>query len=212
MPLDWIDVSIPMDGGMTVWPGDPPFTMRAQNRIADGAHCNTSSVHFSTHTGTHVDAPWHFEESGKTLDQVDTSVFFGDALLIDIPGVRQITGDDLPSEKLPPRVLIKTRNSLWPFDDPFHQDFTALEPSAAERLVADGVRLVGVDYLSVAPFRQPGGTTHHRLLENGILVVEGLRLGRFAPGTYAFVALPLALVGADGAPCRAFIGQDGSGS
>jgi len=81
-------------------------------------------------------------------------------------------------------------------------------PDAAQRLVEDGVRLVGVDYLSVAPFKEPGGVTHHRLLENEVLVVEGLRLGACTAGTYPFVVLPLPLAGADGAPCRAFLGVE----
>lgn len=212
MGVHWVDVSIPLHEGTVVWPGDPPVEFRPLQRIAAGAHCNTSLVQLATHTGTHVDAPWHFEDGGKRLDEVDPALFFGDALLLDMKDINRITAAHLPAEPLPRRVLFKTRNSDYPADAPFKKDFVALETDAAQRLVDEGVRLVGVDYLSVAPFRQPGGTTHHCLLRSNVLVVEGLRLQGFTTGVYPFVMLPLALAGADGAPCRAFVGCEESGS
>ncbi|HOZ47769.1 MAG TPA: cyclase family protein [Candidatus Hydrogenedentes bacterium] len=202
----WVDVSIPLHEGMTVWPGDPPFQCVPNTRIAEGASSNTSVVTLGTHTGTHLDAPWHFESDGAPLDAVDPSRFFGDALVLDLTHVDTIAEADLPREQLPPRVLFKTRNSAIPLESPFRRDFVAIEPDAALRLVDDGVRLVGVDYLSVAPYKQPNGLTHHHLLRAKVLIVEGLRLAQVEPGIHAFIVLPLALVGADGAPCRAFIG------
>jgi len=207
--MQWIDVSIPLRPGMTVWPGDTEFKFEASSRIAEGAECNVSSVTFSTHTGTHVDAPWHFEDGGKRLDEVDTSVFFGEALLIALPDVTLIKAEHLPSTPLPPRVLFKTRNSALPVDSAFVSNFVAVDADAARRLVDDGVRLVGVDYLSVAPHKQPGQPTHHILLQNDVFIVEGLRLAEFGAGTYEFVCLPMPIAGADGAPCRAFIGRKG---
>lgn len=204
--MEWHDVSIPLRTGMAVWPGDPSFVFEADGRIARGDGCNTSVLRMATHTGTHCDAPWHFEDEGKKLDAVDPSVFFGKALLISIPpDVPQVCARHLPSEPLPPRVLFRTRNADIPLDAPFQEDFAALEVDAAERLVADGVRLVGIDYLSIAP-KGNSGPTHHTLLRNDVFVVEGLRLGAFGPGEYEFVVLPLPIQGADGAPCRAFIG------
>ncbi|NUM53673.1 MAG: cyclase family protein [Candidatus Hydrogenedentes bacterium] len=204
--MRWIDVTIPMMPGMTVWPGDPAFTLAPAARIADGANCNVSTLTLSTHTGTHCDAPWHFEDSGKKLDEIDTSVFFGDALVIDLPNVDMIRADDLRPETLPPRVLFKTRNSGYPINAPFNKDYVALDRCAAQRCVDDGVRLVGVDYLSVAPYKQPQQPTHHILLQANVFVVEGLSLNQIAAGTYPFVVLPMHVAGADGAPCRAFIG------
>jgi arylformamidase len=206
----WIDVSIPMKPGMTVWPGDAPFSMVPAARISEGASCNVSTLAMSTHTGTHVDAPWHFEESGKALDEVDTSVFFGDALVVDLPNVDQVAASDLGDSPLPPRVLFKTRNSQYPPNGPFRTSYVAVAPDAAQRLVKDGVRLVGVDYLSVAPYKQSGQDTHHILLRANVFVVEGLILCDVPAGVHPFVVLPLPLVGADGAPCRAFIGVNGT--
>lgn len=206
MDVKWIDVSIPMRQGMTVWPGDTEFSLRPASRIAEGAGCNVSTLTLSTHTGTHVDAPWHFEDGGDRLHQVDTGVFFGDALVIDLPNRETIRAEDLGSDPLPPRILLKTNNSGYPAEDAFLTSYVAVEPDAAQRMVDDGVRLVGVDYLSVAPYKQPGQDTHHILLQANVFIVEGLRLQHIPAGTHAFVVLPLPLIDADGSPCRAFVG------
>lgn len=205
MEFRWQDVSIPMRPGMTVWPGDPDFALRPASRISEGDACNTSVMTCATHTGTHCDAPWHFENDGKRLHAVNPDVFFGDARVIHVPEVDLVTADDLPGEPLPPRVLFKTRNADIPLDAPFQDDFVALDESAARRLVDDGVRLVGIDYLSIAP-KGNAGPTHHVLLGNEVFVVEGLVLRHVPAGTWPFVVMPMAVQEADGAPCRAFIG------
>lgn len=205
--MQWRDVSIPLHAGTTVWPGDPVFEMLPAQRIAEGAGCNTSHLRLCTHTGTHCDAPWHFEEDGARLHAVDTDIFFGEARLIDLPEVDCITAADLPEGPLPARVLFKTRNSELPVDAPFRTDYVGLAADAAERLADEGVRLAGIDALSIAPYKQPGQDTHHILLRRGIFVVEGLRLAGFFGGDYAFVVLPLPVLDADGAPCRAFLGR-----
>lgn len=210
--MQWIDVSIPLREGMKVWPGHPPFSHTPMRRIAQGDRCNMSMLSLSTHIGTHVDAPWHFEDDGKRLDEMDPSIFFGDALLIDLPEVDAIKAEHLGETPLPPRVLFKTRNSDRPLDAPFDEDFVAIDPDAAYRLVQDGVRLVGVDAPSIAPFRQESQETHHALLGNDTLIIEALRLGGLSAGVYPFIVLPLALSDADGAPCRAFIGNNATGT
>jgi len=208
MAVRWQDVSMPLREGMAVWPGDAPFEWRPANRIAAGDGCNTSVLHMAAHTGTHVDAPWHFEEDGPRLDEVDPQVFFGSALVVEVSRADGIGVEDLPPGPLPARILFKTRNSEFSLDAPFQGDFAAVRADAAQRLVDAGVRLVGVDYLSVAPYHQPGGRTHHVLLGAGVLVVEGLRFAGVSAGIWEFVVLPLAVAGADGAPCRAFIGRE----
>ena len=204
MQQRWQDVSIPISSQMTTWPGDPEFSLAPACSIADGASCNVSQVTMCTHTGTHCDAPWHFVQEGATLDKMDTSLFFGKALVIEVPNVELITEAHLPDKLLAKRVLFKTKNSVIPTDGPFESSFAALQLDAAQKLVSLGVKLVGIDYLSISPY---GNSTpvHRVLLEAGILVIEGLRLAAIAPGLYEFVVLPLPLVDADGAPCRAFI-------
>ena len=205
MKSAWKDVSIPMHNGMICWPGDAPFAFAPAARIADGASHNGSTLALSTHTGTHVDAPWHFEDDGKRLHEVDTDLFFGEARVIDLPDVDLIRAEHLTGTSLGSRVLFKTRHSNQPITDPFDTNFVALHDDAAQRLVEYGVRLVGVDYMSVAPYKQKGQPTHHILLQNEVLIVEGLRLAGVGEGPCDFVVLPLPLQDADGAPCRAFL-------
>jgi arylformamidase len=202
--MPWIDVSMAVHPGLTVWPEDPPVTFAPVSRIADGDSCNVSLVSCNTHTGTHCDAPWHFEPGGARLHEIDPAVYFGDALVIDLPGVEAIDSPHLPAGALPPRVLFRTRNSDHPQDAPFDTTYVALTPAAAARLVADGVQLAGVDGPSVAPYGD-SGPVHHVLLRAGIFVVENLRLASIPPGVHPFVVLPMPLRDLDGAPCRAFV-------
>lgn len=203
--MRWLDVSIALREGMVVWPGDAPFQFAPSSRIADGASCNTSTLSLPTHVGTHCDAPWHFEDDGKRLHEIDPAVYFGPAEIVHLPEVTVITEADLPARKLPSRVLFKTSNSDYPEEDPFNTAFVGLDESAARRLVADGVKLVGIDYLSIAPYKN-SAPTHHALLQNDVFIVEGLRLKGVPAGPCEFVVLPMPLHGADGAPCRAFVG------
>jgi len=208
MGIKWIDVSIPLRRETAVWPGDPPFEFAPMSRMARGDSCNTSRVSMATHTGTHIDAPWHFDDNAPRLDQIDPAIFFGQAALFDLPNVSVVAAADLGANPLPPRILLKTRNSDIPYDGPFREDFVALAADAAQRLVDEQVRLVGIDYLSIAPFKQEGHDTHRILLGKHIPCVEGLRLGGLRPGIYEFIVLPLHIPGADGAPCRAFAGLE----
>lgn len=208
MKIRWHDVSIPIHEQTTVWPGDDPVHIGEASRIADGASCNTSTVTLPSHTGTHCDAPWHFEDNGKRLHEVDFQQFFGEATVFDLRGRDRIHAADLGPEALPARVLLKTDNGNHPVNGPFNTAFVAVAPDAARRMVDEGVTLVGIDYLSIAPYKD-SGPTHHILLENEVFVVEGLCLHDVEAGSYPFTVLPMPLHGLDGAPCRAFIGLPG---
>lgn len=200
----WVDISIPLEKGLTVWPGDTPYVFEADARTSTGDPCNVSHISMSTHTGTHVDAPWHFEGDGKKLDEVNPEIYMGQAKVLDVTGRASISANCLGPEPLPPRLLLKSDNSQRRYDRPFEEDYVALTPDAAERLVDEGVGLIGVDYLSVAPFTDTA-TVHHILLRQEVMIVEGLRLAEIPEGVYEFVVLPLPLKGADGAPARAMI-------
>ena len=203
MSNEWIDVTIPMQPGMTVWPGDAGFHFEPTVRMAAGAPYNLSTLTLSAHTGTHCDAPWHFLDDGKKLDEVDPALFFGRALLLDMHDVETIHAADLPQTPLPPRVLFRTRNSDRPADAPFDPGYVGIETDAAARMVADGVRMVGFDGPSVGPYRCIEAS-HRILLGADVFIVENLRLAQFEAGEYEFIVMPMRLVGADGAPCRAF--------
>jgi len=208
MNREWIDVTIPMRPGMTVWPGDNEFHFDPVKRTSEGAPYNLSKLSLSAHTGTHCDAPWHFLNDGKKLDELDSSVFFGNALLLDFRGAGSIHAADLPRTPLPRRVLFRTRNSDIPDGAPFDAGFVGLEADAAARIVADGVRMVGFDGPSVGSHHCVA-EAHLILLGAEVFLVENLRLAQCDAGEYECVVLPMRLTGADGAPCRAFVRRAG---
>jgi len=161
------------------------------------------------HTGTHVDAPFHFLQDGTTVDKLNLSLLTGRAYVLHLPDVEVITAAVLEEAQIPPRtrrVLFKTRNSdLWVNEGPdFHTDFVGLSEDGAEYLVRRGVKLVGVDYLSIAPYKN-SRPTHEKLLEAGVVIVEGLDLSEVSQGRYTIYCLPLKLANSDGAPARAIL-------
>lgn len=207
--MRWVDVSMSLREGMLTWPGDPPFESRAVTKLSDGDSSNVSRLVLTTHTGTHIDAPYHFCPSGARVHELDPGVFFGKAEVVQVNGTSPaIMAGDLPSRPLPERLLLKTRNSQCESGTVFREDYVALAPDAADRLVDEGVRLVGIDSLSIGPFGDEGAITHRILLEADILVVEGLILREISAGPCEFLVAPLAIAGGDGAPCRAFVGME----
>ncbi len=202
------DVSVPILSGGLVYPGNPEISITPQQAISQGAGANVSRVDFGSHTGTHVDAPKHFFDDGTPVDRLPFDVLMGPARLLDVGAeATSVTAEMLRGAQLPgvERLLIRTRNSGYIRDRDFHRDYTYLAPDGAEYLASIGVRLVGVDYLSIEQFHSGHHRTHRTLLGRGIVIVEGLDLSEPAPGTYQLVCLPLRLLGLDGAPARAVL-------
>jgi arylformamidase len=199
-----IDVTVPIREGMPVYDGNPGVHLERAQSIASGDTVNITRLDFGTHTGTHVDAPVHFIEGGAGAESIDPAVLVGEAHVVDATGLHaDITREGLESLALPARaerLLFKTPNSeLWARDS-FTRDFIRFVESGAEALVERGVRLVGIDYLSI------GDEAAHRvLLGKGVVPVEGLDLRRVDPGPYRLYCLPLKLVGSDGAPARVLL-------
>ena len=203
------DVSVPIQNGMPVWPSDPPVKLTpSAHPSKDGTHTiRLTSIELGSHTGTHLDAPHHFVDGGKELQEIPLEWLVGPATVVHIPGVPSIGMGNLQNLDWTgvERVLFKTDNSeLWK-DNHFHQDFVYLEPEAAEFLVQRGLRLVGIDYLSIDHFGSRSHPTHFALLPKNVVILEGLNLSRVAPGRYHMVALPLNLQHADGAPTRVIL-------
>jgi len=158
----------------------------------------------SAHAGTHVDAPRHFFDDGPGTEQLSLEILCGRARVIELTTRKAVTPEDLAHFDLREdvRLLIKTHNSrLWG-SATFHTDYIGVTQPAAKFLVEHGVKLLGVDYLSVEQFKTPGAPAHRMLLGAGTIVIEGLNLRDVEPGTYEMFCLPLAIVGADGAPAR----------
>jgi arylformamidase len=202
------DATAPLREDLPTWPGEQGLDRRLVKEFAKGDSSTVSHLSLGAHTGTHIDAPVHFIEGGGGIDALDPEALVGPAVVVGLDRVEgTIGGDDLDAS-VPEgarRILVKTRNSGWSASDTeFREDFVALDPSAAEWCVARGMRLVGIDYLSIEPFGsgRKGHPVHRALLEAGVVIVEGLDLVAVDPGPYVVAALPLAVPGGDGSPAR----------
>jgi arylformamidase len=200
------DVTRPVSPAMPVWPGDPPVSLKMVKRIEDGAKDNLSHLASSVHIGTHVDAPLHFIAGGDDISSLSLDVLTGPATVVALPEADAITAGDLARLNLPhevKRLLFKTRNGTLPTTE-FSKDFVALTLDAAQWIVEHGVRLVGMDYMSVEHFGGDG-SVHRALLGAGVVAVEGLDLRDVPPGDYTLYCLPMKLVGSEGAPARVIL-------
>lgn len=207
------DVTQTMVEGMPVWPGEAAFVLRRDKKIEEGANANVSRLEMSVHTGTHVDAPFHFLSGGESVENLLLDVLIGGAQVVELTeSVDEITREVLESVHFTEgveRVLFKTRNSnYWKMgNQEFQEGFVGIDEGAARLLVDKGVRLVGIDYLSVAPFKR-SRPTHEVLLEAKMVIIEGLDLSGVTAGEYTLYCLPLKLKNTDGAPARVILVEE----
>jgi arylformamidase len=205
------DISLTISPSLPTWPGDPGLVLEQFESMDKGAHANVTSMSTSLHIGTHVDAPHHFLNDGRTVENLSLDVLTGPCYVVQLPdGIDAITEEVLARTEITSdmeRVLFGTSNShYWAGQEKFQEDFVAITEDGAEWLVEHGIRLVGVDYLSVAPYGD-SEPTHHVLLKAGVVIVEGLNLAKVMRGFYTLYCLPLKIAGADGAPARAILVQ-----
>ena len=204
------DISITVTPELPVWPGDPPIVLERVSKMEEGEHNNVSQMAMSVHVGTHVDAAYHFIADGNTIEQLPLEALVGPAQVVELPGdCMSITEEVLKMAEITAgveRVLFKTRNSaFWTRPNlPFQTNFTAVSPDGAAYLVVRGIRLVGIDYFSIAPFGD-SIPTHRILLNAGVVILEGVDLSAVPAGHYQLFCLPLKLGGSDGAPARAIL-------
>jgi len=203
------DVTLTIAPDMPVWPGDTRPLLELIDSIAAGGSSNTSQITLSVHTGTHVDAPHHFMDDGRTVEGLYMNTLVGRAYVLNLPDVDLITAAVLDAAEIPPRtrrLLFKTKNSnYWAIKEKeFQTDFVGISPDGAEYLVDRNVKLVGIDYLSIAPYKS-SAPTHRILLGAGVVVLEGLDLSQVSQGRYTLHCLPLKLAGSDGAPARVIL-------
>lgn len=201
------DVSLTIGPGMLTWPGDPPVAMDIVESIPLGGSSNLSSLRLGSHTGTHVDAPCHFVSGAPGMDGIAPRVLVGPARLYQLPDTacidrKLLEGLDLNGVT---RLLLGTRNSALLKRAQFDRDYVYVSKDGARYLVDIGMKLVGVDYLSIDEYNTREHPTHHILLEAGVVIVEGLDLSGVPPGDYELLCLPLKLKDADGAPARVFL-------
>lgn len=207
--MRFYDISVGLSTDLPVWPGDPLPEVIRVSQIADGDSDNVTRITCTVHTGTHVDAPLHFIEGGRSVEDLSLEAMIGRVYVIDLPKASVLDAKTLERAGIPPRtrrVLFKTKNSsLWAQGvRSFQKDFVGLDPSGAEWIARKGMQLVGVDYISVAAIEQ-GDKTHRILLQAGVILLEGINLNRIRQGRYTLYCLPMKIVGSEGAPARAIL-------
>ena len=207
MPI--YDVTVPLSNDLPTWPGDPEVQIRDWRSLSNGDGANVSLLNFGAHSGTHVDAPAHFLEGAAKVETLPLDVLIGEAQVVEVPEDCREIDEEFVSAHCAPgntRVLFKTRNSaFWNDSKPeFRTDFTYLALNAATRLVQQGAKLIGIDYLSIEKFGEHDHETHHALLSRGVIILEGLNLSDIPAGKYELICLPLRLRSnkGDGAPAR----------
>ncbi|HTL47736.1 MAG TPA: cyclase family protein [Verrucomicrobiae bacterium] len=207
-PHRWLDVTVTIKDGMVHWPHDPAVRIQRKLDMRRGDKCNVSLISMGSHTGTHMDPPFHFVEKGTSLDRMPLEAGIGPARIVEIKNPRAVTLDELRLKNIRAgeRILFKTKNSArcWKTDE-FIKDFVFIAEEAAEFLARKKPLLVGVDYLSVGGFFEDGARIHRTLLKAGIWIVEGLNLSRVREGNHELICLPLKIQNSDGASCRAVL-------
>lgn len=211
--MNVFDISIPIDANMPVWPGDPSVILRQVSSIDRGDEANVSQIKMSVHTGTHIDAPKHFINNGKTIGQIPLEKLIGDVLVVSIDDAVEVISEEVlqnhpqrSSFYKTSKILFKTRNSAYwrASQTAFREDYVGIDSSGATFLAQLDLDLIGVDYLSIAPFND---TTepHLILLAKEIVLLEGIDLSIVEPGIYQLFCLPLNILTSEGAPARAIL-------
>lgn len=203
----FLDVSVALAAGLPAYPGNPDFELQPIKRIADGGSSNVSRLVMGTHTGTHVDAPRHFFDGAMSVDALPLDLLLGRARVVEIGKRGGIGPEELAEAGLREdiRVLLKTSNSALWNGERFHEDYTHLTEAGARYLVDQGVKVVGIDYLSIEQFKKAGAPAHRALLSQGVVIIEGLNLAEADAGMYEMYCLPLRVAGGDGAPARVIL-------
>jgi len=202
------DISLPIHNNMMPFFHDPVANVYRVRDLDKGEDANVSEIKMGCHCGTHLDAPIHFVPGAPAVDDLSLDDLIGPVLVVEfLDSLQQIHAADLEKAGLPAgikRVLFKTRNSrLWERKETqFSPDYCGVEADAAQWLIDRGVKVVGVDHLSVCPFHDLL-TTHRLFFQARVVVIEGLNLTGIKPGLYQLMCLPLNIQGSDGAPCRA---------
>ncbi len=199
------DITLPIRPDMPPWPGDAPFSREIVSAVTAGDSCNVSLLNIGSHFGTHLDAPYHFEDEGIRLDQIPLDVLIGPTLVHQVDASDIITAKQLPDLTHVERILFKTSNCRYFDDVEFHMDYISLGLDAAKALTQADIKLVGLDYYSIEKYETEDYPVHHQLCGKGVILLEGVDLRSIDPGMYELIVLPLKIEGCDGSPCRAVL-------
>jgi arylformamidase len=201
----WIDITQPLYNGMAVWPGDTNFQFQLTWTIGEDSVVNVGQLLLSTHTGTHIDAPYHFDHYGEKVQELDISTFIGDAQVVYLPDRDFITTADLEEINIKKVSRLLIRTDSWINLSQFPKKYTYLHPDIASYLAEKGIRLVGIDSPSVDFIHSKKLEAHHALYHHGIYILENVLLNHVNEGIYELITLPLLINEADGSPVRAIL-------
>jgi arylformamidase len=206
--MQLFDISRPLDARMPGWPGETPFHREQKTSVAAGDAAIVSNLTGCAHTGTHVDAPAHFIDGGAGLAELPLEPWIGPCRVVRHEEDRDVTGADLDGWGLDgvERLLLSTPNAArWEDAPAFREDYLAIDAGAARWVVERGIKLIGIDYLSIETFEGGDFPVHRTLLGAGVAILEGVRLEHVEPGDYELIALPLPVSDGDGSPVRAIL-------
>jgi arylformamidase len=200
-----IDISRPLEGKVPTWPGDTPFHYEVSWSKEQSGSVNVGKVAMSIHTGTHIDAPFHFDSEGKRVKDLDVNLYVGRARVIDVTGLKSVGAEDLRKHNLEGIERLLLRTGSWENPNEFPSEITYLRKDIAPFLAEKKIKLIGVDVPSVDPLDSKELGAHHGLHEHHIHILEGVLLDHVNVGDYELIALPLPLSEADGSPVRAVL-------
>ncbi|MFT4416161.1 arylformamidase [Fredinandcohnia humi] len=199
------DISQPLHKETAEWPGDTPFQYIVNWPKEESQSVNVGKITTSTHIGTHIDAPFHFDNEGKKVHELDIELYVGKARVIDVSGYQEIGRTQLENYNLEGVIRLLIRTNSWKNRASFPNSIPILNPDIAPFLAEKGIKLIGVDVPSVDPLDSKELPAHHNLHQHGIFILEGIVLDEVEIGDYELIALPLPIVGGDGSPVRAVL-------
>lgn len=200
------DISQTIRPGIPTWPGDRFYHEQLTWGITESCPVNVSEVGMSTHTGTHADAPYHYDAKGAPIGAVGLDPYLGPCRVIALVGVGPLIEPAhlLPHlDGTPPRILVRTYATAP--QQAWDSDFTAIAPEAIDLLAARGVMLIGLDTPSLDPEQSKTLDAHMAVRRHGLAILEGLVLDAVEAGDYELIALPLKFANLDASPVRAVL-------
>ncbi|MCP3027464.1 arylformamidase [Halobacillus sp. A5] len=200
-----IDISMSLNAKTPPWPGDQAFSYKLTSGMEETGSVNVGQFQTSNHTGTHVDAPFHYDNDGSTIGELPIERFIGDALVVNVENKSMIEAGDLEPFKFEAVTKVLFRSLSWENRSEFPGKYTVISEDVAPFLKEKGIDLIGIDTPSVDSETSKNLPAHHSFKNEDILILEGLDLDHVSPGIYELMTFPLKMDEADGSPVRAVL-------
>jgi arylformamidase len=208
--MNYYDITVSLGENTHIWPSQEKISIKDLKRMDMGGTSNIKSLKITTHSGTHVDAPLHMIPGGMSVDEIPLETFIGKVQVVEIKNPHEIKEEELFNKLLKgtERIIFKTGNTeKLKQHESFFSDYAYITQSCAKFLIDSGIKLVGIDYLSVDRFSDKNHTVHKMLLGNGVVIIENLGLGNIEEGLYNIICMPMRIKNADGAPARVTLSE-----